>query len=103
MFDEANDLEAGNGGGDQMQVSVGIGGDGRDRRQLGPTGAVAQDGRLALGRPGSARRGQQGEIAFVHKHQRGLQLLGFFSSGAKSAEPNAGPCTACRIRGQGRG
>lgn len=90
MFDEANDLGAGEGGGDPMQVSVGIGGHGGNSRQLWPVAAVAEDRGLPTLRPGSARRGQQGETAFVHKHQSDLQGLGFFSipqSGTSLLDP----------------
>ena len=85
VTDEFDDVRAGDGSAHQAKVGAGAGRDDRDGGQLGPVEAVIEQRGLASRGPGLARGGEKREPALIEKDQRGLQLLGFFLSGAKCA------------------
>lgn len=75
---EADDLSARHRPAHLVQPEVGIGGGGRNRRELGPTHAVPQDRRLSSERPGLRQTRQQGESALVEKDHPSALRPGFF-------------------------
>lgn len=78
MSEEYQDLLGGDRSGTHQDVQLPLIADARDRRELRPTIAVADNGRLSSWSPGPDSGRDQTETALVGKDQRGFLSAGFF-------------------------